>query len=86
VPSGDEQISTAELAEAAEISLGKEKNSNDSKEIDSSWPFGPPANKRRGGMKRRRRAQRMFLEKPWAVGISQETGAKRVSFLLASRP
>jgi hypothetical protein len=75
-----------ENAEAAEIFLGKDKNSNDSKEIDSSWPFGPPGKKRRGETKRRRRAQRMFLEKPWVAGISQEAGAKRASFLLASRP
>jgi len=86
VPSEDEQISTAEHAEAAEIFLGKEKKSNDSKEIKSSWPFDPPGKKGRGGTKRRPRAQRLFLEKPWAVWISPEAGTERTSFLLASRP
>jgi hypothetical protein len=62
------------------------KKTNDSRRINSSLPFGPPGKKRRGGTKRRRRTQRLFLEEPWAVGISQEAGAKRASFLLASRP
>jgi hypothetical protein len=64
----------------------KTKKSNDSKEINSSWPFDPPGKKGRGGTKRRPRAQRLFLEKPLAVWISQEAGTKRTSFLLASRP
>jgi hypothetical protein len=64
----------------------KTKNENDSKEIDSSLPFHFPGKKGSAGTKRRRRAQRVFLEKPWAVGISQEAGAKRTSFPLASRP
>jgi hypothetical protein len=63
VPSADEQISTAEHAEAAEIFRVKIKKSNDSKKIDSSLPFDPPGKKKRGGTKRRRRAQRLFPEK-----------------------
>jgi len=64
----------------------KTKSENDSKEIDSSLPFDFPGKKKRGGTKKKRRAQRLFLEKPWAVWISQEAGTKRASFLLVSRP
>jgi hypothetical protein len=62
------------------------RKSTDFMGIDSSFPFDPLGKKRRRGTKRRRRAQRVFLEKPWEVEISQEAGAKRASFVLASRP
>jgi hypothetical protein len=43
----------------------KTKNANYSIEIGSYLPSHPPGKMRRGCTKRRRRAQRSFLGKPW---------------------